>query len=230
MEKDAPQDKETPRKRKRKISDKELELLIEGVSSKHDRLFGKLSLKVPEAEKRKMWLHIKERVKTVGVTHHSIDDLKKRWYDLRKRAKERIAERVKDAAGTGGGISSVTPNTALEDLVEATIEPEAVVGVTQLDTSGAAAGGEDASPLESDDSGRLVISETPVVTDAGTPQGCEPTTPPSPPPQPSPPTPPPPPRRTTTPPPDMELFNPLEESRLSPILQSKENKDVHSRE
>ncbi|XP_078496568.1 uncharacterized protein LOC144752546 [Lissotriton helveticus] len=141
------------RKRKLKFSERELEYLIEEVAKSNDKLFGKLSIKVPEAEKLRILNRIQNKVNAVGVTHRSIEDLKKRrCYDLRSHAKKWIAQRLKEVKGTGGGTSTVPDNTAIEDLVEGTIQPEAVVGVTQLDTSGAASSTQDAAEVETDDS------------------------------------------------------------------------------
>ncbi|XP_069077653.1 uncharacterized protein [Pleurodeles waltl] len=64
-----------------------------------------------------------------------IEESKKRWYDLRSRAKERVARRLAEARGTGGGPPIEPPATPLEDLVESTLLPEAVTGVTDIDTS-----------------------------------------------------------------------------------------------
>ncbi|KAJ1110074.1 hypothetical protein NDU88_007429 [Pleurodeles waltl] len=65
----------------------------------------------------------------------SVDELKKRWYDLRSRTKERVAERLLDMRGTGGGPSTIPPPTPLEERVEETLEPEAVTGFGELVTS-----------------------------------------------------------------------------------------------
>lgn len=129
---------ETPekeRKRQKKFSEKQLELLIEGVVRSHDKLFGKQSLQVPESEKRKLWLGMQRKINAVGIAQHSIADVRKRLYDLRSHAKERVAERLAEAKKTGGGPSTQTTPTAMEDLVESTLQPEAVVGVTTIDSS-----------------------------------------------------------------------------------------------
>ncbi|XP_078542834.1 uncharacterized protein LOC144828490 [Lissotriton helveticus] len=119
------------RKRKIKLSDQELEILIEEVTRRQDQLFGKQSLKVPEAAKRKLWLAIQTKVNAGGVAHRDITNVQK----MCSRAKERIGNRMKAAKKTGGGTHRGRPNTPLEDLVEGTLTPEAVVGVLEIDTS-----------------------------------------------------------------------------------------------
>ncbi|XP_078531112.1 uncharacterized protein LOC144817989 [Lissotriton helveticus] len=151
----------TGRKRKIKFSEQELEHLIEGVSRDHDRLFRKDSRRVPEADKRRIWLRIRAKVNSVEVAQRSIDDLKKRWYDLRGRAKERIAERLGERVATGGGEPTVPPNTPLEDLVEDTLQPEACVGVTRLDSSRPTQESQGGAEDTSSDSEGLQIDENP---------------------------------------------------------------------
>ncbi|XP_078520492.1 uncharacterized protein LOC144785108 [Lissotriton helveticus] len=73
-----------------------------------------------------------------------INNLQKRWYDLRSRAKEKIATRTKSAKKTGGGTPRDRPNTPLEDLIEGTLTTEAVIGVIDIDTSDQAGPSQDA--------------------------------------------------------------------------------------
>ncbi|XP_078497607.1 myb-related transcription factor, partner of profilin-like [Lissotriton helveticus] len=141
-------EKSANRKRKLKFSKKEIVILIEEVVMRHDKVFGKQSLQVPESEKHKIWLGIQSRVNAEGVTHRTIEDLCKRWYDLRSRAKEGVATRLVEAKKTGGGPQTQTGNTPLEDLVESTLQPDAVVGVTELDTSAPASTSQDAAAQE----------------------------------------------------------------------------------
>ncbi|KAJ1129340.1 hypothetical protein NDU88_007711 [Pleurodeles waltl] len=123
------------RKRKLKFSEKELEVLTDECCQHHDQLFGRAALSVPETDKRRIWNDIQEKVNTIGLSHRSIEELKKRWYDLRSRTKERVAERLREMRGTGGGPSTVPPPTPMEEHVEQTLEPEAVAGMGELDTS-----------------------------------------------------------------------------------------------
>ncbi|KAJ1082107.1 hypothetical protein NDU88_002277 [Pleurodeles waltl] len=123
------------RKRKLKFSEKELEVLTEECCQHHDQLFGKASLSVPDTEKRRIWQEIQKRINAIGVSHRSIEEIKKLWYDLRSRTNKRVAERLREMRGTGGGPSTIPSPTAMEELVEQTLEPEAVSGMGALDTS-----------------------------------------------------------------------------------------------
>ncbi|XP_078508446.1 uncharacterized protein LOC144768544 [Lissotriton helveticus] len=101
----------------------------------HELLFGKQAKYVPEVRKRKLWLEIQEKVNAVGVIPRTIDEIKKRWYDMRLRAKEKLAERLKDANKTGGGSGNVDQPTPHEELIESTIQHESVSGVSAIDSS-----------------------------------------------------------------------------------------------
>ncbi|KAJ1114222.1 hypothetical protein NDU88_002461 [Pleurodeles waltl] len=48
---------------------------------------------------------------------------------------ERVAEHLREMRGTGGGPSTVPPPTPMEERVQETLEPEAVAGIGELDTS-----------------------------------------------------------------------------------------------
>ncbi|KAJ1138483.1 hypothetical protein NDU88_004866 [Pleurodeles waltl] len=124
------------RKRKLKFSEQELEVRTEEVVRNHNKLFGKNSLQLPESEKRKLWSDIQPKICAVGVAQRYIEEIRKRWYDLRSRAKDRVASRLKEARSTAGGPPTQTPSTQMEDMVESILLPEAVSGVTDIDTSG----------------------------------------------------------------------------------------------
>ncbi|XP_078540121.1 uncharacterized protein LOC144825112 [Lissotriton helveticus] len=129
------QEGECSRKRKIKFSETELETLIQEMVPNHDVLFGKSSRKVPETRKRSIWAAIQAKVNAVGVTRRSVDVLRKRWYDLRQRSKEKVAARLEQSRPSGGGTSTVPESTPPEELVEGTRVPESVTDVADLDSS-----------------------------------------------------------------------------------------------
>lgn len=133
---DKQKDKEgAGRKRKQKFSEREQEVLIEEMVCSHELLFGKKALRVPESRKRRIWLDIQEKVNAVGVTQRTVEELRKRWYDMRQRSKEKVAARLAEANKTGGGTSTATDSTPHEELVESTLLPESVSGVADIDSS-----------------------------------------------------------------------------------------------
>ncbi|XP_078502870.1 t-SNARE domain-containing protein 1-like [Lissotriton helveticus] len=127
------------RKRKLKFSTGELQVLVEEVVKHHTQLFGKQSLQVAEAVKRKTRLGIQAKVNAKGVTTREVDDLKKRWNELRIITKKKLAAQKKEASVTGEGRSRAPALTDLEQLVESTLEPESVFGTRDADSSARAA-------------------------------------------------------------------------------------------
>ncbi|XP_078538634.1 uncharacterized protein LOC144823731 [Lissotriton helveticus] len=134
--KDKQKDQEgAERKRKHTFSEREQEVLIEEMVCSHELLFGKKALWAPESRKRKIWLDIQGKVNAVGVTPCMVEELRKRWYDMRQRSKEKVAARLTEANKTGGEKSSATYSTPHEELVESTLLPESVSYVADIDSS-----------------------------------------------------------------------------------------------
>ncbi|XP_078542320.1 uncharacterized protein LOC144828057 [Lissotriton helveticus] len=88
-----------------------------------------------ESTKRRLWSDIGQKVNAVSVTPRSLDELKKRFYDIRSLTKRKMAEIQKQAGVTGGGRNPAPPLTELEELVSSTIERESVTGIGTLDSS-----------------------------------------------------------------------------------------------
>ncbi|XP_078497258.1 t-SNARE domain-containing protein 1-like [Lissotriton helveticus] len=126
-------------RRKIKFSPAELQVLVEEVVKHHTQIFGKQSLHVAESVKRNTWLDIQSKVNAIGVINRDIDDLKKRWYDLRIITKKKLAAQRKEAGATGGGKNRAPRLTDLEELVESTLEPESIHGIGDADSSTRAA-------------------------------------------------------------------------------------------
>ncbi|KAJ8364717.1 hypothetical protein SKAU_G00135480 [Synaphobranchus kaupii] len=112
-------------------------------------LFGSLSSGVSCKSKYVAWKAVAQAVNEVGGQQRSLKDVKKKWSDLKLKAKKRIAHHRASVQATGGG--SATPNlTPEDDRIAAIIGESAVVGVyaegdTDLLT---AADSEDEVPLQ----------------------------------------------------------------------------------
>ncbi|XP_078501330.1 uncharacterized protein LOC144755859 isoform X2 [Lissotriton helveticus] len=157
------QEGECARKRKQKFS--ELEALIQEMVPNHELLFGKKSLKVPETRKRRISAEIQQKVNAVGVTHRSVDELRKRWYDLSQLSKEKLAARLEQSRHTGGGTSTVSDSTPLEELVEGTLQPEIMMGMADQDSSDQRASGP--APSTTQPTGSGTLNDRPNLGDAG---------------------------------------------------------------
>ncbi|KAG8432784.1 hypothetical protein GDO86_017141 [Hymenochirus boettgeri] len=122
-----------PRLRKVRFSDEELNVLIQEVHDNISQLFGELSVRTPTAVKNKIWEDIVAKVNAVGVTTRTVHELKKRWHDLRRRTKMKLSVFEHCARQLAGG-SSVFHH---QRLLQETIHPHQIQGISDLDTSSA---------------------------------------------------------------------------------------------
>ncbi|XP_078515061.1 uncharacterized protein LOC144773842 [Lissotriton helveticus] len=123
------------RKRKQKFSQEELQVLISEVVRHYGKIFGKQTLHVAESIKRSTWLDIQGKVNAIGVTHRDLEDLKKRWYDIRIITKKKLAAHRKESAATGGGRNRAPRLTDIEEMVATTLEKECIHGIGDADSS-----------------------------------------------------------------------------------------------
>ncbi|XP_018604886.2 myb-related transcription factor, partner of profilin-like [Scleropages formosus] len=80
------------RLRKHKFTDAELDVLIEGVTRQEDGLFGLRGIRLTAREKYEIWFEIAEQVCAASGIQRSIEDVKRRWQDLRRRTKAKVLE------------------------------------------------------------------------------------------------------------------------------------------
>ena len=100
------------RKRKRAANFQavEDEALISGVE-KHKELLNKaFSNTVTLSKKTKAWKNITDSVNAVGGKEREIAKVKKRWEDLKRKAKEVDTAQRQSVTRTGGGASNAPPD------------------------------------------------------------------------------------------------------------------------
>ncbi|XP_075455505.1 ankyrin repeat domain-containing protein 16 isoform X2 [Ascaphus truei] len=142
------------RKRKRKFSPEELEILAEELSQNHKLLFGSQNSMAAATWKQEKWAEVLARINAQGVTHRTVTDLKKRWHDLRRKARTKLAQIHRETRQTGGGgRGEATELTNVEEMAARTLGPEFIHGVggfDALDSDGDWASSAE-SPLEEED-------------------------------------------------------------------------------
>ncbi|KAE8580131.1 hypothetical protein XENTR_v10024319 [Xenopus tropicalis] len=125
-----------PRIRKMRFSDEELNVLVQEVHDNMSQLFGELSVKTPTAVKNKIWEGIVAKVNAIGVTTRTVSELKKRWHDLRRRTKMKIS--VFEPCGHHlAAVPPVFQPLHHQRLLQETIHPHQIQGISDLDTSSA---------------------------------------------------------------------------------------------
>eukprot|EP00079_Xenopus_tropicalis_P019565 XP_012809358.1 PREDICTED: nuclear apoptosis-inducing factor 1-like isoform X2 [Xenopus tropicalis] len=75
-----------------KFSEFENEALVEGLVPVYHKVIGKYATKTPTAVKSKAWREIAEHVNSVGVCLRSVQHCKKRYQDIKRVLKKKLAE------------------------------------------------------------------------------------------------------------------------------------------
>ncbi|XP_041865281.1 myb-related transcription factor, partner of profilin-like [Melanotaenia boesemani] len=119
------------RKRKMKFEPTEVEILVEEANKNLAELEGK-NLNI--TRRAAIWEDICKKVNAVGQTKRTADEVKRRWHDLRRRTKGKIAHNKRSANKTGGGPSEEIPLTNVEEQVQLTFCEEQITGVSGYDT------------------------------------------------------------------------------------------------
>ncbi|XP_069468181.1 nuclear apoptosis-inducing factor 1-like [Ambystoma mexicanum] len=98
----------------------------------------------PLSEKKRLWDSIALKVNAVSNTLRTVDEMKKCWYDVRRRVREKCLESKERCKGTGGGSPYELNYTSAELKVLAAMDPGSLEGVGGMDTlcSGASLGGD----------------------------------------------------------------------------------------
>ncbi|XP_027693705.1 myb-related transcription factor, partner of profilin-like [Vombatus ursinus] len=93
----------TERKRKPKFSKDELDILVTEVTHNEAVLFGRETMRLSHADRDKIWEGIARKITSVSQVARSVKDIKHRWDDLKRRAKDKLAAMQKSLSGPGGG-------------------------------------------------------------------------------------------------------------------------------
>ncbi|XP_072337799.1 uncharacterized protein [Scyliorhinus torazame] len=85
------------RRRKLNFNEEETEILIREVTLHQDQLFGRGDTKLPPGAKNKTWHSILAKVNAVSKCTRDIGDIKKRWYDMCHRTKDKVIKLAQEA-------------------------------------------------------------------------------------------------------------------------------------
>ncbi|XP_006014040.1 myb-related transcription factor, partner of profilin [Latimeria chalumnae] len=151
------------RKRKLKFNHQELEILVEDVIKNYDRLFGAEGVRLTPTQRNKIWEMITIKTNAVGRTVRSIQDIKKRWADIKIKTKKKLAMDRKTVWRTGGVPHIPSSLSPLEQRVMSTFHRANLVSVAGTDTQGSPLGPPETFALQelsrSEDGGHFTIKE-----------------------------------------------------------------------
>uniref|UniRef100_A0AAQ6AJ68 Myb/SANT-like DNA-binding domain-containing protein n=1 Tax=Amphiprion ocellaris TaxID=80972 RepID=A0AAQ6AJ68_AMPOC len=89
-------------KRKRNLSETEIEVLVDEVAARKSILFGGHCSGITNKRKGTEWQHIVTSVNSVSSTERTVAEMKKKWSDLKVEAKKRVACHRQSVSATGG--------------------------------------------------------------------------------------------------------------------------------
>ncbi|XP_077422176.1 uncharacterized protein LOC144052175 [Vanacampus margaritifer] len=117
------------RKRKMKFGVMELAVLVEE-ANKH---IGELQERNLNINRRNaIWENICKKVNAVSKTRRTLDEVKKRWQDIRRRTKEKMAQN-KSAANKTVGSAQDIPLSAILEQLQMTFCDENIIGIEEFD-------------------------------------------------------------------------------------------------
>ncbi|XP_072010900.1 uncharacterized protein [Engystomops pustulosus] len=129
------EDEEEPgRAKKARFTERETEILVEEVTQNYDHLFGRLADSIPLSAKHHIWQGITVRINGLGVEYRSVPEVRKKWYDCRRRLKAKLAKHKQSARRTGGGPSVAMRMSWVEQKISKTIHPDQTEGIGDFDT------------------------------------------------------------------------------------------------
>ncbi|KAE8623356.1 hypothetical protein XENTR_v10005577 [Xenopus tropicalis] len=91
-----------------------------------------MPLRHPHQKKNKAWKDIAEHVNSVGVCVRNVHQCKKRYQDIKRCLKKKLAEKSRYRSGTGGGPAKRVHYTRYEELLRTYIHRESVRGVSGM--------------------------------------------------------------------------------------------------
>ncbi|KAJ7344787.1 hypothetical protein JRQ81_000737 [Phrynocephalus forsythii] len=94
---------DSPKRRKANFNEAETEVLIEQVLKHEQVLFAAGPGRASPGQKRKVWELIRHKVNPVAACPREVEDLKKRWRDLKRRDRSKLCRLTQGPGGGGGG-------------------------------------------------------------------------------------------------------------------------------
>ncbi|CAC5367826.1 unnamed protein product [Mytilus coruscus] len=105
------------RERKLNFTATESNLISELATTHLDLLQGKHSPEVTNAKKQEMWLDITSKVNALGVCLRTETEVRNRWRNLTRGAKQKFTNVQRERSQTGGGPPPTQPSQAEENII-----------------------------------------------------------------------------------------------------------------
>lgn len=116
------------RGKKRNFSDTEIEVLVEEVEVNKNILFGTLNAGVTNKRKTSAWDKVTTAVNAVGSEERTQSEVKKKWFDIKIKAKKNVTAHRQQITATGGG-QTTTELTPMDTRIASIIGDTALNGI-----------------------------------------------------------------------------------------------------
>ncbi|XP_069494757.1 uncharacterized protein [Ambystoma mexicanum] len=114
---------ESPKRRKANFSEAETEALIALVLRHEPMLFAGGAGRATPGQRRRLWEHIRREVSPLAACPRDVEDLKKRWRDLKRRDRAKLRRLSSEMHERGPPPEEGTPSEALPTPVGANASP-----------------------------------------------------------------------------------------------------------
>ncbi|KAM4688806.1 t-SNARE domain-containing protein 1 isoform 2-T2 [Discoglossus pictus] len=111
-----------PRKRKEKFSPLELEILVAEVTKHHSKLYGSERVNLSQPARERIWLEIAKKINAVARSPRTTRDLRRRWDDMKRRTKEKLAI-IKRTVVTSGSSNRKCNTSVLQNDTNSDVYP-----------------------------------------------------------------------------------------------------------
>ncbi|XP_043930146.1 myb-related transcription factor, partner of profilin-like [Protopterus annectens] len=125
---------ESPKRRKANFNEAETEMLVEEVLKHEGVLFGTGPTRISPGQKRKIWESIMRKINVVAACPRDVEDLKKRWRDLKRRDRERVSRISWSIQSSGSDPHSVEDFSMKDERFFTSFHPDIVPTVGGIDT------------------------------------------------------------------------------------------------
>ncbi|KAL7383453.1 hypothetical protein ABVT39_011126 [Epinephelus coioides] len=117
------------RAKKRNFTDTEIEVLVGEVETNQKILFGTLNAGVTNQRKNAAWEKVTTAVNSVRSEERSLLEVKKKWFDIKIRAKKRVTAHRHEISATGGGQATTTQLSPMDTRIASIIGDTALCGI-----------------------------------------------------------------------------------------------------
>ena len=122
-------DERKKKAKKPNFSKEEIYTLVTAIRNRKKEILGKFEGGLSKARQMQAWVCVKKEVMETSKIDRSIDELKKKWSDLKIDAKKKVRNYELEKKKTGGGDAPIRPDEILFIVVE-TIGQESVDGIS----------------------------------------------------------------------------------------------------